>query len=112
MATETTTTSSVSSEQWIAGAVGGFVGSVLFGLVMTFVVPAPLLEMVIPAMYGFEGPALLTGWAVHQFHGVVLGLAYVALVQFGPLREPARSRTPRVARSVASVPGRSHHRHD
>jgi len=41
-------------------------------------------------MYGIEGPSLLAGWAIHQFHGVVLGLAYVALVQAGPLREPAR----------------------
>ena len=96
MATETTTASpvsSVTSEQWIAGAVGGFVGSILFGLMMMFVMPAPLLEVVIPAMYGIEGPALLAGWAIHQFHGVVLGLVYVALVQFGPLREPARELT-------------------
>lgn len=57
---------------------------------MQYVMPAPLLEVVIPAMYGIEGPALATGWAFHQFHGVVLGLAYVALVQFEPLRSPAR----------------------
>lgn len=72
------------------GAVGGFVGSVLFGLMMQYVMPPPLLEMVIPAMYGIEGPALAAGWALHLLHGVVLGLVYVALVQFGPLRAPAR----------------------
>ena len=46
MATETTTESSVltvKSEQWLAGAAGGFVGSILFGLMMMFVMPAPLL---------------------------------------------------------------------
>ncbi|UVE52235.1 hypothetical protein KU306_17050 (plasmid) [Haloferax larsenii] len=48
---------------------------------MQYVMPPPLLEIVIPAMYGIEGPALLTGWTIHQFHGVVLGIAYVAIVQ-------------------------------
>lgn len=81
---------SIESSQWLAGAAGGFIGSILFGLMMQYVMPAPLLEIVIPAMYGIEGPALLAGWAIHQFHGVVIGLAYVALVQIGPLREPAR----------------------
>lgn len=99
MATETRTTtpaSNVTSTDWTAGAVGGFVGSVFFGLIMQYVIPAPMLEMAIPAMYGIEGPALLAGWAIHQFHGVVLGLAYVALVQFGPLREPAKRVGPAI----------------
>ncbi|WP_245742156.1 hypothetical protein [Natrinema salaciae] len=76
MATETQTITSVgtvTSADWAAGAIGGFVGSVLFGLIMQYVIPAPMLEMAIPAMYGIEGPALLAGWAIHQFHGVVLG---------------------------------------
>ncbi|MHC3438653.1 hypothetical protein ACYJ1Y_11290 [Natrialbaceae archaeon A-gly3] len=92
MATETHVTNpigNVTPTDWAAGAVGGFVGSVLFGLIMQYVIPAPMLEMAIPAMYGIEGPALLAGWAIHQFHGVVLGLAYVALVQFDPLSGPA-----------------------
>ena len=75
---------------WLAGAAGGFVGSLLFGLFLQYVIPAPMLEMAIPAMYGIEGPALAAGWAIHQVHGVVLGLAYVGIVQFGPLRERAR----------------------
>ncbi|XVH32710.1 hypothetical protein ACNS7O_05855 [Haloferacaceae archaeon DSL9] len=94
MATETQTASAavdVTAKQWIAGAAGGFIGSVPFGLMMMYVMPPPLLEIVIPAMYGIEGPALATGWAIHQFHGVVLGLAYVALVQSPGLRETARS---------------------
>lgn len=57
---------------------------------MQFMLPAPLLEMAIPAMYGIAGPALLAGWVLHLFHGVVLGLAYVAFIQLPPLREPAR----------------------
>jgi len=52
-------------------------------------------------MYGIEGPALLTGWAIHQFHGVVLGLVYVGLVQFGPLREAARELSGALGLGVA-----------
>ena len=93
MATETRTTTglrTVRSSEWTVGAVGGFVGSILFGLIMQYVMPPPLLEIVIPAMYGIEGPAVAAGWALHLFHGVVLGLAYVALVQYQPFRDPAR----------------------
>ena len=103
MATETQTTTAVenaTSAEWAAGAIGGFIGSVLFGLLMQYVIPAPVLEMAIPAMYGIEGPALAAGWAIHQFHGVVLGLAYVALVQFGPLREPAKRMGPAIGLGV------------
>ena len=78
-----------SSKQLAAGAIGGFLGGIPFGLMMMYVMPAPLLEIVVPAMYGIEGPALAAGWAIHQFHGVVLGLGYVALVEFGGLREVA-----------------------
>lgn len=85
----------VRSNEWIAGATDGFVGSIFFGLIMQFVMP-PLLEIVIPAMYGIAGPALAAGWALHLFHGVVLGLTYVALVQFEPFRGPAR----RIAGSI------------
>ncbi|WP_265110650.1 hypothetical protein [Halosolutus halophilus] len=103
MATDTRTTTSIStatSTDWAAGAIGGFVGSVFFGLIMQYVIPAPMLEMAIPAMYGIEGPALLAGWAIHQFHGVVLGLAYVALVQFGPLHEPATRIGPAIGLGI------------
>ncbi|RCU47107.1 hypothetical protein DU504_07215 [Haloplanus salinus] len=86
----TSAVSSVTSKQVAAGAAGGFVGSILFGLIMMYVIPAPILEMAIPAMYGIEGPALLAGWAIHQFHGVVLGIAYVGLVQSSAVRETAR----------------------
>ncbi len=92
MAAETQTSTATESDgqnKWLAGAAGGFAGSILFGLILQFVVPAPMLEMAIPAMYGIEGPALAAGWAIHQFHGVVLGLAYVALAESTPLRETA-----------------------
>lgn len=104
MATETQTTlpiGNATTTDWAAGAIGGFVGSIFFGLIMQYVIPAPILEMAIPAMYGIEGPALLAGWAIHQFHGVVLGLTYVALVQFEPLREPAKRMGSAVGLGIA-----------
>jgi len=74
-----------------AGALGGFVGSILFGLIMQYVMPAPILEMAIPARYGFAGPAPVVGWAFHQFHGVVLGVAFVVFVGAAGLDDYART---------------------
>lgn len=93
----------ITANEWLAGAAGGFVGSVAFGLIMMYAIPAPMLEIVIPAMYGIGGPALLAGWAIHQFHGVVLGLAYVALVRTMPGRfgRIARDRTGALGLGVA-----------
>ncbi|MFC7007445.1 hypothetical protein [Halalkalicoccus salilacus] len=102
MATETAETTtgtglgSIDSTQWLAGAAGGFLGSVLFGLVMQYVMPPPLLETVIPAMYGIEGPALAAGWAIHQFHGVALGW------RTSRSSSSTRSRSPPVGSVVAS----------
>lgn len=104
MATETRTTTdltTITGKQWAAGAVGGFIGSVPFGLMMMYVMPPPLLEIVVPAMYGVEGPALATGWALHLFHGVVLGLGYVALVQYTGLDTTARSLSGSLGLAVA-----------
>jgi len=67
---------------------------------MQYAIPTPMFEMAIPAMYGIDGPALLAGWALHQFHGVVLGLAYVALVQLGPFRESARRVGPAIGLGI------------
>lgn len=80
-----TTRTDVGPWDWVRGAVGGFLGSVAFGIMMAFIMPPPLLEVVIPNMYGFgttpDSPALLAGWAFHQFHGTVMGLMYVAYVE-------------------------------
>lgn len=95
MATKTESQSAligtVETSDLATGAAGGFVGSILFGLIMQFVIPEPMLEMAIPAMYGIEGPALAAGWAIHQFHGIVLGVVYVLLVGTTGLRETATS---------------------
>ena len=74
-----------------AGAVGGFVGSLIMGVLMQTMNPGTL-QMGIPAMYGIEGPSLGVGWAFHQWHGVFLGIVYVLGVEnIGALREKARS---------------------
>jgi len=94
MATETSAASEwgIARGQALTGVGAGIVGSVLFGLFMQFVMPPPLLDVVIPAMYGVAGPALAVGWALHLFHGAVLGFVYVLLVEVTGLDEPA-SRT-------------------
>jgi len=38
------------------------------------------IEMAFPAMYGVEGPAPGVGWAVHLFHGGLLGGLYITVV--------------------------------
>ena len=94
MATGTSAASEwgIARGQALTGVGAGIVGSVLFGLFMQFVMPPPLLDVVIPAMYGVAGPALAVGWALHLFHGAVLGFVYVLLVEVTGLDEPA-SRT-------------------
>jgi hypothetical protein len=87
MATKTATTDAVSTEpgSWKAGVAGGLVGSAVFGLLMTYVIPAPLLEVVIPSMYGLAPPAApFTGWIVHMSHGAVLGVAFAAIAGIAP----------------------------
>jgi hypothetical protein len=104
MATETGTAVEAlndTGKQWAAGAVGGFLGSIPFGLMMMTVMAPPLLEIVVPAMYGVEGPALAAGWAIHQFHGVVLGLGYVALVRFGGFADTAKQLSGSLGLAVA-----------
>jgi hypothetical protein len=75
--------------EWLAGAGGGFIGSVLMGVMMTYLMASSTLDVVIPTMYGITAPAPLAGWALHQFHGVVLGLLYVAFVQIPPFARKA-----------------------
>ncbi len=91
------TVRTVDRSAWLAGAIGGFLGSLAMGALM----PAATLEVAIPAMYGLDGPAPLEGWTLHQLHGVVLGLVYVALVQVEPVRAPARRLRGAVALGVA-----------
>ena len=88
MATETVTATndvSTGAGDWKAGVAGGLAGSAVFGLLMTYVIPAPLLGVVIPSMYGLAPPAApFTGWVIHMSHGAVLGVGFAALVGLRP----------------------------
>lgn len=75
----------VSLLTWTVVVVGGFLGSVPLGLMMQFGNPEPLIALALPMMYGIPAPNLAMGWALHQFHGVALGLMYVLAVQTRPL---------------------------
>lgn len=93
MATETQTDpvpSRIGLPEWLAGAGGGFIGSVLMGVMMSYLMASSTLDVVIPTMYGITAPAPLAGWVLHQFHGVILGLLYVAFVQLPPFDRMAR----------------------
>jgi len=96
MSTETATVEdseflNITPKKIAAGAVGGFVGSLIMGVLMQTMNPGTL-QMGIPAMYGVEGPSLGVGWAFHQWHGVFLGVVYVLGVEnMTALRDKARS---------------------
>jgi hypothetical protein len=88
MATETASaTEDVSFDggDWKIGVAAGLAGSVVFGLVMAYVIPNPLLPVVIPSMYGLAPPeAPLLGWVIHMSHGAVIGVGFAALVDARP----------------------------
>lgn len=67
----------------VGGAVGGFAGAVLFGVVLWLVEPTIVTEE-IPALYGVDwgGPA---GWGFHLLHGVVFGSMFGFLVTRAPV---------------------------
>ncbi|WP_254861758.1 hypothetical protein [Halovivax gelatinilyticus] len=66
------------SMSWVfGGAVGGLVGSALFGLALWLVQPTIVTETV-PQLYGVDPGA--AGWAFHLAHGVVLGVVFGFLV--------------------------------
>lgn len=67
----------------VGGAVGGVVGSLLFGGVLWAVDPAIVSET-IPAVYGLD-PSVTTGAAFHLAHGLVLGVVFGFLVTREPI---------------------------
>lgn len=67
----------------IGGAVGGFAGAALFGIVLWAVEPTVVTEE-IPELYGFDGDGL-TGVGFHLVHGVILGTVFGFLVTRNPV---------------------------
>ena len=99
----TDTTQSVGIEKrtwngsWLAGAAGGVVGAIAFGLLMMALGNTGVIAVAIPNLYLLSAtpaaPALPIGWALHLFHGAVIGLGFAGLLRLGPVNrfaaEPA-----------------------
>ena len=74
-----------------SGAAGGLIGAVVFGLLVELALTDLTVAMGVPGLYGVEGPLPVAGWGIHLFNGALLGLVYVAAVQYGRLGELAHS---------------------
>ncbi|WP_306052815.1 hypothetical protein [Natronococcus wangiae] len=75
----------VSLHEWSKGAVGGFVGGIVFGLVIQFWMPEDVILRAIPSLYGFSGPAPMIGWVFHLVHTTLFGLIYAKIVGYDGL---------------------------
>lgn len=67
----------------VGGAVGGIVGSLLFGGLLWVIDPNIVTET-IPAIYGVS-PVAPVGWVFHLIHGLVLGVVFGFLVTRPPI---------------------------
>lgn len=86
MATNTRTADVSTGEiDWVAAAIAGVVATVAFGTLQHATGNVGAIKAAFPAMYGL-GPSLAVGWAIHLFHGAVLGLVYAAVASTGLLR--------------------------
>lgn len=63
---------------WRAGAVAGFVASLVMGLAISLV-QLDTLRIAIAGLYGFEG-SLVVGWLAHLAHGTLFGLVFAAVL--------------------------------
>lgn len=98
MASETadTAVAESTSEQygvdWAAGLVGGVVGTVAFGIMLTVMMP-DVIEVAIPSMYGLAPPRSgVAGWLVHLGHGAMLGVVFAGLVSVAGLQGESAGR--------------------
>ncbi|SEH16553.1 hypothetical protein SAMN04487967_2702 [Natronorubrum sediminis] len=67
----------------VGGAVGGAIGSLLFGAILWVMDPSIITDA-IPAIYGLE-PIGTAGWLFHLAHGLVIGGVFGLLVTRGPI---------------------------
>ncbi len=70
----------LTTEELAGSAIAGILGTLAFGGFFVAIGNTGVIEMAIPAMYGVSGPAPLIGWAIHLFHGAVLGVLYAVIV--------------------------------
>jgi len=83
MATETSTQTAAVTNLggWKAGVIGGLGGGLVFGGMMTMMMP-DIIEMAIPGMYGLDGG--VAGWTIHMAHSAVLGVVFAAVATAVP----------------------------
>ena len=88
MATNTQMDSEIGAGEinWLWAAIAGVFGTVAFGALQHATGGAGAIKAAFPALYGL-GPSLAIGWAIHLFHGAVLGVIYAAIVSVGPLQK-------------------------
>ena len=69
-----------------AAAIAGIVGTIGFGGLQMVMGSGQVIAGAFPALYTL-GPSLVVGWAIHLFHGAVLGIIFAAIVSQTPLRQ-------------------------
>lgn len=74
---------------WASGMLAGLVAGAFAGVLLAWS-RAPVIESVLPTIYGVEPPAVAAGWLIHATHSLLFGLAYAVLA----VRLPAWTRAP------------------
>lgn len=102
MATETRSDVGISTGEikWLSAVLAGIIGTLAFGLLYQAIGRTAVISMAFPAMYGIQGPALAAGWAIHLFHGAVLGVVYAGAVSVSPLSTYANRIVPAIGLGV------------
>lgn len=89
--TETTARAESFASNWVPGAVGGVAGALAMGALVV-VMNEPTLAVAIPSLYTLTPPpSLPMGFAVHAFHGAVLGLVFAGIVSALDLDDSMRT---------------------
>jgi hypothetical protein len=70
----------LNTEEIAGSALAGILGTLAFGGSFTAIGNTGTVSVAIPALYGISGPNLIAGWAIHLFHGAVLGTVYALIV--------------------------------
>ena len=79
MSNETTAAPTYETEEvsWLGGVTAGLAGGVVFGIMLTMLMPA-VIGQAIPALVGLSG--IVAGWTVHLAYSAVFGLVFAAAV--------------------------------
>lgn len=69
----------IGKEELAASSAAGVLGTLAFGGFFAAIGNMNVIMGAIPGLYGLE-PSLAVGWAIHLFHGAVLGMVYATLI--------------------------------